>query len=90
MPLTTAYANKAVTYSLGHRVRHDPLRRDRHPPDDRAGAFLIVAGIVRFYAIEEGHVQAATLQDLNAALGVPEVHRGRGATEETPGDGGQQ
>ena len=54
-----------------------------------AGAFLIVAGIV-LYAIEEGHVQAATLQDLNAALGVPEVHRGRGATEETPGDGGQR
>ena len=88
MPLTTAYANKAVTIVWGI-VFGMILFGETVTPLMIAGAFLIVAGIV-LYAIEEGRVQAATLQDLNAALGVPEVHRGRGATEDTPGDGGQQ
>lgn len=88
MPLTTAYANKAVTIVWGI-VFGMILFGETVTPLMIAGAFLIVAGIV-LYAIEEGRVQAATLQDLNAALGVPEVHRGRGATEETPGDGGQR
>ena len=88
MPLTTAYANKAVTIVWGI-VFGMILFGETVTPLMIAGAFLIVAGIV-LYAIEEGRVQAATLQDLNAALGVPEVHRGRGATEETPRDGGQR
>lgn len=71
MPLTTAYANKAVTIVWGI-VFGMIFFGETVTPLMIVGALVIVAGIV-LYAIEEGRVQAATLEDLNAALGVPEV-----------------
>lgn len=73
MPLTTAYANKAVTIVWGI-VFGMIFFGETVTPLMIVGALVIVAGIV-LYAIEEGKVQAATLEDLNAALGVPEVVR---------------
>ncbi len=74
MPLTTAYANKAATIVWGI-VFGMVLFGETVTPLMIAGALLIVAGIV-LYAMEEGRVQKATLEDLNAALGVPEVFEG--------------
>ena len=71
MPLTTAYANKAVTIVWGI-VFGMIFFGETVTPLMIAGALVIVAGIV-LYAIEEGRVQAADLADMNAALGVPEV-----------------
>ncbi len=82
MPLTTAYANKAVTIVWGI-VFGMILFGETVTPLMIAGAFLIVGGIV-LYAMEEGRVQAATLEDLNASLGVPEVHQGPNGADNRP------
>lgn len=71
MPLTTAYANKAVTIVWGI-VFGMVLFGETVTPLMILGALVIVVGIV-LYAIEDGKAQAADLEDLNAALGVPEV-----------------
>ena len=71
MPLTAAYANKAVTIVWGI-VFGLVVFGEKVTPLMVVGALVIVAGIV-LYAVEEGRVQASTLEDLNAALGVPEV-----------------
>lgn len=84
MPLTTAYANKAVTIVWGI-VFGMIFFGETVTPLMIVGALVIVAGIV-LYAIEEGKVQAATLEDLNAALGVPEVVRLSDNNEPEPSD----
>lgn len=71
MPLTAAYANKAVTIVWGI-IFGMLLFGETVSVPMVVGALIIVAGIV-LYAIEENRVQATALEDLNAALGAPET-----------------
>lgn len=71
MPLTAAYANKAVTIVWGI-IFGMLLFGETVSVPMVVGALVIVAGIV-LYAMEENRVQATTLEDLNAALEAPET-----------------
>lgn len=71
MPLTAAYANKAVTIVWGI-IFGMLLFGETVSAPMVVGALIIVAGIV-LYAMEENRVQTTTLEDLNASLGAPET-----------------
>lgn len=72
MPLTTAYANKAVTIVWGI-VFGMVVFGETVTPLMLVGALVIVAGIVLF-ALEEGRVQAETACRLNDELEGPDVY----------------
>jgi len=66
MPLTTAYANKAVTIVWG--ILFGMLFfGETVTPLMLLGALVIVAGIV-LYALEEGRVQEEAVREMNASL----------------------
>ncbi len=78
MPLTTAYANKAVTIVWGI-VFGVLFFNETITPLMLVGAAVIVAGIA-LYAFEEGRVQAQAVRDMNASLAGPERTEGAEAT----------
>lgn len=72
MPLTTAYANKAVTVVWG--IIFGTLFFDEKISAGKLlGAVLIIAGIVLF-ALEDGRMQDVRDEKLNRQLQEPEVH----------------
>lgn len=76
MPLTTAYANKAVTVVWGI-VFGMLFFGETVTPLMLLGALVIVAGIVLF-AVEDGRVQREDLRRMNDSLAGRDVYPGDG------------
>lgn len=72
MPLTTAYANKAVTVVWGI-VFGMLFFGEEVSPLMLLGALVIIAGIV-LYAFEEGRVQGEELKNMNESLAGRDVY----------------
>lgn len=72
MPLTTAYANKAVTIVWGILFGMI-FFGETVTPLMLLGALVIVAGIV-LYALEEGRVQEEAVREMNASLAGRDVY----------------
>ena len=79
MPLTTAYANKAVTIVWGI-VFGMLLFGETVTPLMLLGALVIVAGIV-LYAFEEGRVQEENVRSMNESLAGRDVYAGTAHAE---------